>query len=96
MSVWDRCDQSLVARAAASEPHHVCAIGGLVNKHQPGGIKQALLSYPASAGASDIGSLLLLRVQTFFKADIVSIKESLQRALTAADFPVWPWRQGSP
>jgi hypothetical protein len=25
-----------------------------------------LLSYPASAGASDIGSLLLLRVQTFF------------------------------
>src|SRR6516165_9768680 len=38
-----------------------------------------------SAGASDIGSLLLLRVQTFFKADIVSIKEPLQRALTAAD-----------
>jgi hypothetical protein len=25
-----------------------------------------LLSYPTSAGASDIGSLLLLRVQTFF------------------------------
>lgn len=66
MSVWDRCDQSLAARAAASEPHHVCASGSLVNKHQPGGIKQALLSYPTSAGASDIGSLLLLRVQTFF------------------------------
>jgi hypothetical protein len=68
MSVWHRCDQSLAARAAASEPHHVCASGGLVNKHQPGGIKQALLSYPTSAGASDIGSLLLLRVQTFFKS----------------------------
>ena len=66
MSVWGRCDQSLAARTAASEPHHVCASGGLVNKHQPGGIKQALLSYPTSAGASDIGSLLLLRVQTFF------------------------------
>jgi len=66
MSVGDRCDQSLAARAAASEPHHVCAGGGLVNKHQPGGVKQALLSYPTSAGASDIGSLLLRRVQTFF------------------------------
>lgn len=66
MSVWNRCDQSPAARTAASEPHHVCASGGLVNKHQPGGIKQSLLSYPTSAGASDIGSLLLLRVQTFF------------------------------
>jgi hypothetical protein len=34
--------------------------------YQPGGIKHALLSYPASACASDIGSLLLFRVQAFF------------------------------
>src|SRR5882757_2612667 len=35
MSVGDRCDQSLTARTAASNPYHVCASGGLVNKHQP-------------------------------------------------------------
>jgi hypothetical protein len=66
MSVWNRCDQSLAAQAAASEPHHICAGGGLVNKHQPRGIQHALLSYPTSAGASDIGALLLCRVQAFF------------------------------
>jgi hypothetical protein len=66
MSVGDRCDQSLTARTAASNPYHVCAGGGLVNKHQPGGVKHALLSYPTSTGASDVGSLLLGRVQTFF------------------------------
>jgi hypothetical protein len=54
MSVGDRCDQPLTARTAASG-------GGLVNKHQPGGVKQALLSYPPSTGASDIGSLGLMR-----------------------------------
>src|SRR3974377_683137 len=52
IAVGDGCDQSLAARTAASEPHHVCASGSLVNKHQPGGIKQALLSYPTSAGGS--------------------------------------------
>jgi hypothetical protein len=66
MSVWNGCDQSLATQAAASEPHHVCAGSGLVDKHQPGRVKHALLSYPTSAGASDIGSLLLRRMQSFF------------------------------
>src|SRR3954463_12480628 len=58
--------QPLPARATTSEPHHVCAGSGLVDKHQPSGVKHALLSYPTSAGASDIGSFLLRRVQAFF------------------------------
>jgi hypothetical protein len=66
MSMRNRCDQPLPARATTSEPHHVCAGSGLVDKHQPSGVKHALLSYPTSAGASDIGSFLLCRVQAFF------------------------------
>src|SRR6476661_2850419 len=66
MSMWNRCDQPLPARATTSEPHHVCAGSGLVDKHQPSGVKHALLSSPTSAGASDIGSFLLCRVQAFF------------------------------
>jgi len=53
-------------RGSPSQSHHVRADGGLVDKHQPGGIKKTLLSYPTSAGASDIGSFLLCRVQAFF------------------------------
>jgi hypothetical protein len=41
-------------------------VGSLVDKHQPGGVKHALLSHPTSARASDIGSLLLCRMQAFF------------------------------
>ena len=63
MPMRNRCDQPLPARAMTSEPHHVCAGSGLVDKHQPSGVKHALLSYPTSAGASDIGSFLLCRVQ---------------------------------
>src|SRR6476619_2522926 len=85
MSMWNRCDQPLPARATTSEPHHVCAGSGLVDKHQPSGVKHALLSYPTSADASDIGSFLLCRVQAFFKANIVSIKETLESAPTAGD-----------
>lgn len=66
MSVRNRRDQSLAAQAAASEPHHVGAGCGLVDKYQSGGVKHALLSYPTSARPSDVGSLLLGGVQTFF------------------------------
>src|SRR6188472_2986371 len=67
MSMRNRCDQPLPARATTPEPHHVCAGSGLVDKHQPSGVKHALLSYPTSASASNIGSFLLCRVQAFLR-----------------------------
>jgi hypothetical protein len=39
-------------------------------------VKHALLSYSTSAGASDIGSFLLCRVQSFFEADVAASEET--------------------
>ena len=63
-----RCvsDQSHAARAATSQPHHIGAGGGLVDKDKPGRIKQTLLSNPASARTGHVRSLLLGSVQAFF------------------------------
>src|ERR1700730_12336530 len=66
MSVWHRCNQSLAAQAAASDPHHVCARGSLVDKHQPGGVKHALLSHPTSARASERRLVFALPHAGFF------------------------------
>src|ERR1700681_1676847 len=49
------------------EPHHVRADRSLVDKHQPGGIKHALLSYPKSARSRHICSLPFGGLQAFFK-----------------------------
>src|SRR6266446_2330079 len=48
------------------EPHHVGADRGLIDKHQPGGIKHALLSNPTSARAHHICSLPFRSLQAFF------------------------------
>jgi len=66
MSVRRVADQTLASRTAASQPHHRGAGAGLIDKHQPRGIKHALLSLPTSARASHLGAILLLRVQSFF------------------------------
>src|SRR5260370_28102840 len=63
VAVRHAADQSLAAWATAAQPHHLGIGGGLVDKHQPGRIKPALLSNPASACASDVGSLLFRRAQ---------------------------------
>src|ERR1700745_571835 len=52
MSKRNGCAPRPPARPPPSEPHHVCAGSGLVDKPQPSGVKHALLSYPTSAGAS--------------------------------------------
>jgi len=52
-----------VARDARPQ---VRADRSLVNKHQPGGIKHALLSHPTSACARHICSLPLGRLRGFF------------------------------
>src|SRR5450432_4143042 len=53
----DAADQSDTARNPSPEPHHIGADGGLVDKYQPGGIKHALLSNPASTRPGHVGSL---------------------------------------
>jgi len=59
-------DRPHAARSAPAQPHHVGADRGLVDKHQSGGIKQALRPHPASAGAGHIGALPLAGLQAFF------------------------------
>ena len=58
------------------EPHHVGANRSLVDKHQPCGIKHALLSHPASAGAGDSARCRSAACRLFFKGDAVSRKKN--------------------
>jgi hypothetical protein len=89
MSVRRVTDETLASRTAASQPHHRSAGGGLINKYQPCGIKQALLSYPTPARANHVGALLLLRVQSLFlKAETVPFVEMPHRSAAAGNlFP---------
>lgn len=59
-------DQAFSARAPAVQAHHIGGDCRFVDKYQAGGIKPALLMDPASARASHVGALALLRLQTFF------------------------------
>ena len=59
-------DQAFSARAPAVQAHHISGDCRLVDKYEAGGIKPALLTDPASARASYVGALALLRPQTFF------------------------------
>src|SRR5437868_7541623 len=49
------------------EPHQVRADRRLVDKHQPGGIKHALLSHPTSASSRHICALPLGSLQAFLR-----------------------------
>src|SRR5215470_13776388 len=66
LAQWDAADHPHPARSASGKPRHVGADGGLVDKHQPGWIKHALLSYPASPRAGHIGPLSLCGLQAYF------------------------------
>ena len=66
MSVRSVVDQSIAARAASPGSHHAGGDGGLIKKHQSGGIQQALLTEPASSRAGYIRSVLLASVERFF------------------------------
>ena len=52
--------------SATVEPHHVRADCRLVEKYQPGGIKQALRSNPAPARQRHVRAMLFRRPQAFF------------------------------
>ena len=66
MPVRRVADQSRAPRAPPSQPNHLGGCGGLVNKHQPGGVKHALLSMPELSCAGHIRPVLLRGAQTFF------------------------------
>src|ERR1700740_2167835 len=68
LAMSSRCiaDQALASQTASSLPHHGGASAGLVDKHQPCGVKHALLSLPTSARAGALGPPLLCRIQSFF------------------------------
>jgi hypothetical protein len=53
-------------RSAAPDPRHVGADRSFVDKHQPGGVKHALLSDPASPCPGDVRSLPFCGLQAFF------------------------------
>src|SRR6266699_3184871 len=59
-------DHPDAAWSSPPEPHHVGADRRLIDKHQPGGIKHALLSNPTPARARHICSLPFGSLQAFF------------------------------
>src|SRR5712672_582037 len=60
-------DHPVAARSTPPDPRQVCADRGLVDKHQPGGIKHALLSDPTSACSRHIRSLPFGSLQAFLR-----------------------------
>src|SRR6478736_3318181 len=75
-------DHPVAARSTPPDPRQVCADRGLVDKHQPGGIKHALLSDPTTACSRHIRSLPFGSLQAFFKGDSVAIVIAQPRAST--------------
>jgi hypothetical protein len=65
MSVRHATDQSLAAWATAAQPYHFRVGRGLVDEHQSGRNKHALLSNPTSTRPSDVSPFLLRRAQAF-------------------------------
>src|SRR5262245_22422143 len=59
-------DQTLSTWAPTAEANHVGGDGSFVDKYKASGIKRPLLAHPASARPNRVGSLSLLRPQTFF------------------------------
>jgi hypothetical protein len=66
------------------QSHHIGANRSLVDKHQPGGIKHALLSYPASARAGHLRSFSFRGLQAFF-LKVMSCREK-KRSLRLPKF----------
>ena len=68
------------------ESRQVRADRSLVDKHQPGGIKKTLLSYPTPACARHICSLPFGSLQGFFlEGDVVAIEKTPERAAAGSN-----------
>ena len=59
-------DHPVAPGSTPPDPRQVCADRGLVDKHQPGGIKHTLPPDPTSAGSRHIRSLPFGSLQAFF------------------------------
>jgi hypothetical protein len=59
-------NQSHPTQSATVEPHHVGVRAGLIDKNQPGGVKQALLADPLAACPRHVLALLFSGAQAFF------------------------------
>src|SRR5580765_4757697 len=59
-------DQSPAARATPVRACHVGLGPGLVDEHQAGRVKPALVALPLRSPSGDVGSVLLAGVQAFF------------------------------
>lgn len=66
LAEWSLSYQSDAPRRSSSDSHHVGAHGRFVDKYQSDGVKKALLSDPAAARSSYVGSTPLLGLQAFF------------------------------
>src|SRR6478609_7270359 len=66
MSVRHATNQPHATRAAPLEPRHIGADCSLIDKHQSGGVKHALLPDPAPTRPRHVSALLLRRSHTFF------------------------------
>src|SRR5260370_32759684 len=75
--------QSWAPRATPPKSPQAGAGGGLVDEHQSGGIKQALLANPAPPCSRHVRPFLLRRAQAFFDGDIMSLEKSPDRGATA-------------
>jgi dihydroflavonol-4-reductase len=71
MAKRDFADQPLTAFAAATGADHVPRRASLVEENQPFRVKRTLVLFPLGAGLGNVGAILLGRVQSLFKTDIV-------------------------
>src|ERR1700730_13454620 len=80
-------DHPNATRSPSSQPYQVRADRSLIDKHQPSGIKHALLSYPTSARSRHICSLPFGSLQAFFKRDVAAIEKAPKRAAAGSNPP---------
>ena len=66
MPMRNKADQPLTAGSAAPQPYHIGAGGRFIDEHQPGRVKQKLLSPPAATCVGDVRPLLLRGAQALF------------------------------
>jgi hypothetical protein len=68
------------SRSVPSETHHAGRYSSFIEKHELGRVEQALLSDPTSARSGHVCSLSFGSLQAFFKAEVVSVKKTRERA----------------
>ncbi len=63
MPVWHRGDQTLAARATATQPGHVRLHPGFIDENQPSRLQPGLTAAPVGTGGGDVGTVLFGRAE---------------------------------